>query len=112
MEIKNLAPIDWDKNDPMVGTSHYGTVITSNVATVRKVLGQPAVEINDGEDKSNFTWCMELEDGTVFTLYDWKLYRPINENEPIEFNIGHHKEEDDWKIFQALEAKFLSTPRI
>jgi len=31
---------------------------------------------------------METEAGDVFTVYDWKEYRSLNENEMIEWHIG------------------------
>jgi hypothetical protein len=31
---------------------------------------------------------METEDGEVFTVYDWKEYRQLDENEDIEWHIG------------------------
>lgn len=75
------------------GTSFHDTVINCSVSTLRKVLGEPAYDNNDGEDKTNFEWFMETNDGDVFTVYDWKEYRSINENEIIEWHIGGHKSE-------------------
>ena len=31
---------------------------------------------------------METSEGDVFTVYDWKEYRSLNENELIEWHIG------------------------
>ena len=70
------------------GTSFHETTIKCSVATLRKVLGEPDYEPNDGEDKINFEWVMETNDGDVFTVYDWKEYRSLNENEMIEWHIG------------------------
>ena len=44
----------------------------------------------DGGDKVNFEWVMENEEGEVFTVYDWKEYRVLDENELIEWHIGGH----------------------
>jgi len=33
---------------------------------------------------------LETSDGDVFTVYDWKYYRPIGENEILDFHIGAH----------------------
>jgi hypothetical protein len=74
-------------------TSFHDTVINCSVSTLRKVLGEPAVESNDGKDKVNFEWYMEIEEGSVFTVYDWKEYRSLNENEIIEWHIGGHRPE-------------------
>ena len=72
------------------GTSFHDTVINCSVSTLRKVLGEPAYDGNDGEDKVNFEWIMETDKGEVFTVYDWKEYRSLNENEMIEWHIGGH----------------------
>ena len=70
------------------GTYFHDTVINCSVATLRKVLGEPANECNDGQGKVNFDWDMETDNEDVFTVYDWKEYRILNENEMIEWHIG------------------------
>jgi hypothetical protein len=70
------------------GTSFHGSTVVATVAELKQVLGEPAYSCNDGEDKVNFEWEMETEAGEVFTVYDWKEYRPISENEEIEWHIG------------------------
>ena len=72
------------------GTSFHGTTITTSVQKLRKVLGEPNYSPNDGMDKVNFEWQAEPEFGDVFTVYDWKEYRKIREDERIEFHIGGH----------------------
>ena len=78
-------------NQEIDGTSFHDSVITCSLSTLRKVLGEPAIESNDGEDKVNFEWFMETESGDVFTVYDWKEYRSINEGDLIEWHIGGHE---------------------
>jgi len=70
------------------GTSFHDTTIGTTVHTLRKLLGEPYCEDNDGEDKVNFEWQMKTDNGDVFTVYDWKEYRPLDEHEIIEFHIG------------------------
>ena len=70
------------------GTSFHNHTFIATVDDLRNVLGKPQFESNDGEDKSNFDWIMETEDGEVFTVYDWKEYRQLDENEDIEWHIG------------------------
>lgn len=74
------------------GTSFHNTVFTATVADLRRILGEPAYEGNDGDDKVNFEWEMETEDGEVFTVYDWKEYRRIDEDEAIDWHIGGHSQ--------------------
>ena len=70
------------------GTSFHDTTFRASVAAVRQILGQPQCEQNDGRDKVNFDWKMETDDGTVFTVYDWKEYRPLKEDEEVEWHVG------------------------
>jgi hypothetical protein len=72
----------------MDGTSFHNTTIKCSVSTLIKVLGEPDCAMNDGEDKVNFEWYMETDNGDVFTVYDWKEYRSLNENEMIQWHIG------------------------
>lgn len=75
-------------NKDTSGTSFNGTTIETTVQNLRKVLGDPSFEDNTGEDKVNFEWDCEIENGKVVTIYDWKQYHEIDENEIISFHIG------------------------
>jgi len=71
-----------------IGTSFHDTVINASVNDLTKVLGEPQYDANHGTDKVNFEWMMELNDGSVFTVYDWKEYRVLDKREIIEWHIG------------------------
>jgi len=77
---KTFQSADW--------TSFHNTTIKYSVSTLTEILGEPDYSGNDGEDKVNFEWNMETDNGDVFTVYDWKEYRSLNENEMIEWHIG------------------------
>jgi hypothetical protein len=70
------------------GTSFHDTTIGTTVHTLIKLLGEPTYSGNDGEDKVNYQWEMETNDGDVFTVYDYKEYKVLDEHEIIEFHIG------------------------
>ena len=70
------------------GTSFHDHTFSATVQDLRKILGIPRDEQNDGKDKTNFEWVMITDDGEVFTVYDWKKYRKLKEDEEIEWNIG------------------------
>jgi hypothetical protein len=72
------------------GTSFHNDTVRASVEDLRKILGEPTCEQNDGEDKVNFEWEMQTEDEDVFTVYDWKEYRSLSEDEIIEWHIGGH----------------------
>ena len=71
-----------------IGTSFHDTVINASVNDLTKVLGEPQYDTNHGTDKINFEWMMELNDGSVFTVYDYKEYRVLDKREIIEWHIG------------------------
>lgn len=70
------------------GTSFHDDVFNASVNDLIQILGEPDYVDNSGEDKVNFEWEMETEDGEVFTVYSWKEYRPISKTEIIEWHIG------------------------
>jgi len=87
------------------GTSFHDTTFTASVAAVRQILGQPQCEQNDGRDKVNFDWTMETDDGTIFTVYDWKEYRALQEDEIIEWHVGGKSRSDTGKaLTEIIEA--------
>lgn len=75
-------------NKECTGTSFHGTVIKATVNDLIEVCGEADFADNDGEDKVNFEWEMENNNGNVFTIYDWKEYRPIAKDGLIEWHIG------------------------
>jgi len=70
------------------GTSFHDTTIVASVKQIIEMCGEPSDESNTGEDKVNYEWTMETDNGNVFTIYDWKEYRPITLNERITWHIG------------------------
>ena len=77
-------------NKSASGTSFHDTTISLTVHTLRKLLGTPVYDNNTGRDKVNFEWDMETDDGDVYTVYDWKEYRVLDEHEIIKWHIGGH----------------------
>ena len=85
------------------GTSFHNTTFSATVQDLRKALGIPRCEQNDGEDKTNFEWVLETEDGEVFTVYDWKEYRKLEEDEEIEWHIGGDSGRITEKALEEIE---------
>ena len=69
------------------GTHHIG-YITTTLNKLRSKLGKPG----RGWEKSSINFAIMLEDYTMFTIYDWKLYGKEsarrNPDKEIEYNIG------------------------
>ena len=85
------------------GTSFYDSVINTTPNKLISILGEPQYMRNDGNDKVNMDWTCETKDGSVFTIYDWKEYRPIGMDETIEFHIGGFSRGDTEKALKELK---------
>lgn len=68
--------------------SFHGVTFRASVDQLIATYGDPSMEDNSGEDKVNFEWEMETIDGDVFSIYDWKYYRPLKNDEIITWHIG------------------------
>lgn len=78
------------------GTSFFDHTVAATAEQLMKVIGKPTFNYNDGVDKVNMEWIMELDNGDVFTIYDWKHYRPIQHDEPISWHIGGRNARVTW----------------
>ena len=90
------------------GTSFFGTIFPASVNQLVKAIGEPMHEENTGEDKTNFEWDMELEDGTVFSIYDWKEYRSISLDEVIDWHIGGKNGDSTVKALEQLSKLIIN----
>ena len=83
-------------NSSTNGTSFHDVTIKASVNQLINAFGEPDYDGNTGDDKVNFEWEMETEEGDVFTIYDWKEYRMIDVNEKIVWHIGSHSRMVAW----------------
>jgi predicted secreted protein len=70
------------------GTSFHGVVIRATVNQLISAFGEPTIVDNTGEDKTNYEWDMETNEGEVFCIYDWKEGRPLGKDEFVTWHIG------------------------
>ena len=84
------------------GTSFHGVVINTSIKKLKSVLGEPTIQDNTGEDKVNVEWGVITKEGIVGTIYDWKEYRRLGENDIVQFHIGGKTEEDTLKVKNEL----------
>ena len=77
-------------NSSTDGTSFQDVTFKASVNQLINAFGEPDYDGNTGDDKTNFEWEMETDEGDVFTAYDWKEYRKLDLDEQIEWHIGSH----------------------
>lgn len=91
------------------GTSFHMDTFIATPQELEKLLGTPTYNNNDGEDKVNLEWVCETGDGDVFTIYDWKYYRPLSMTERVEWHIGGHNKHITTKAKHELEHELRET---
>ena len=70
------------------GTSFFNDLIYATPNEMKYLLGEPTFEQNDGKGKINMEWNLEMEDGNVITIYDYKEHKPLHPNGRVEWHIG------------------------
>lgn len=76
-------------------TSLKGRVNTTYSRLV-EVFGEP----HPGGDKTTVEWHLEFEDGTIATIYDWKMWQtPMGEH---DWHIGGHSYMAEIRVYEAL----------
>lgn len=88
------------ENELHNGTSFFGATIKTTLSKLRKKFGIETYNDNNGIDKVNIDFDLVLELAPKlsipFTIYDWKEYKKIDDNEEIVFHIGaRNKAESD-----------------
>ena len=89
------------------GTSFYGCTILASVNEIRSKLDVDVACY--GGDKTNFEFELELEDGTPFTIYDWKEGEWVDEDTTLYYHIGSRTAGDSRRALQALKEYGLKT---
>lgn len=89
------------------GTSFHGDTVLASCNEIRSKLD---IDVTCyGGDKTNFEFELELEDGTPFTIYDWKEGDWVDEDTTLYYHIGAHTPEDSKKALAALSKNGLRT---
>ena len=92
------------------GTSFHRHTVTCTVRDLMTILGKPQGEYNTGEDKTNFDWNCENDQGEVFTVYDWKMGRALDLDEYVEFHIGAESSQASYQAMIELnDMLYLAT---
>ncbi len=93
-----------------IGTSFYDDTVTCSVNDLKTILGKPEYENNTGKDKTNFEWICETDKGDVFTIYDYKKYRELDENEYVKWHIGGHNKDATYQAkIELNDMLYLAT---
>jgi len=80
-------------NQQINGTSFHGVTIEATplqLIALADYFKAEYYEDNTGEDKCNYDFVFETDNGDIFTIYDWKQYESLVGTEIYEFHIGSY----------------------
>lgn len=104
--MTKILPISNPNN--INGTSFFGFTILASVNEIRSKLDVD-VTCYGVDEKTSFEFDLELEDGTPFTIYNWKEGDWVDEDTTLYYHIGSHTAEDSHKAMLALKEHGLKT---
>ena len=77
------------KTDKMGCASFIYHTITATLNELINALGEPHFTDIDEDSDIQYEWRFKIEnEGSVFSIYDWKEYHEIERDEKIEWHIG------------------------
>ena len=78
----------------------HGTGLMGHITTTYAQLVEKFGEPESGGDKTTVEWCLDFEDGTVATIYDWKEYdTPMGE---YRWHIGGKTSEAVYRVYEVM----------
>jgi hypothetical protein len=94
------------------GLSYHGHDFVAAKQDIEKVCGSVMYTDDDTDEKVQNEWEMQSDDGTPFTIYDWKEYREYPDTEKIEWHIGSNNRFGSKKGYEELKRAFHLHPKI
>jgi len=79
---------------------------------IEKVCGKVMYTDSDTDEQTQNEWEMQTEDGTPFTIYDFKEYRNYDKNEKITWHIGSDNRFGSKRAYEELKRSFHLHPKI
>jgi hypothetical protein len=83
------------------GSSFWGSTVRTTLSKLIQACGNPSYK--SGDTKVQYVWTLENDEGIVFSIYDWREYQKITEDESIEWHIGGFNTADTNKVKLQLE---------
>ena len=89
------------------GTSFKGDISNVSYRKLVKVFGKETFGMS-GDEKSQCEWNIQFEDGTVATIYDWKVNKKycgkegLSKSKVTEWHIGGHSSKAVELVKEAL----------
>jgi hypothetical protein len=97
-------------NKSLSGTSSFYQTVETTIEKLIQAIGQPTYDgrgkgYDADADKTQVEWDLETSTGEVISLYDYKEYKWLSNNEVVKFHIGSYNLEAS--VFAKTELENL-----
>ena len=82
------------------------------IEDIEKVCGAVMYTDSDITERTQNEWEMQTEDGTPFTIYDFKEYREYDKVEKVTWHIGSGNRFGSKKGYEELKRAFHLHPKV
>jgi hypothetical protein len=100
------------ENSSLQDHSFHGHYFETTKEDLEKVCGPVMYNDDDDSEVVQNEWEMTTEDGTTFTIYDYKEFRSYDDYEKIEWHIGTENRFGSKKAYEAMCRAFHLHPKI
>lgn len=86
------------------GTSLVGT-IEADYYTLVELFGEPTWTDTSSQEKVNYEWVIQFDNGTLATIYNWKDYdggRYASQAPNYEWHVGGFNKAAEWSVREVL----------
>ena len=100
------------ENSSLQDHTFHGHYFEATKTDLEKACGPVMYNDDDSDEVTQNEWEMTTEDGTTFTVYDYKEFRLYEDSEKIEWHIGTENRFGSKKAFEAVARAFHLHPKI
>ncbi len=94
-------------SDKVIGNSFHNGYVINCATDINNVLGVYD-KVGDFDDKTTHEWNYEI-DGIVFSIYDYKEYHNVDDDEVIRYHVGTRTTDDTFYVLEKLKESGLNT---
>lgn len=93
-------------SDKVIGTSFHSGYVINCANDINNVLGTYD-KVGDSDDKTMNEWYCEIDE-IVFTVYDYKEYHNVADDEIIRYHVGTRTVDDTLYVLRKLKEAGLN----
>jgi len=101
--MKRIEMINRVESGNANGTSYHGHKIKATLNELKELYGEPN---NGDDDKVKHDWVLQMNDKTIFTIYDWKQRQAQDDVQTI-WHVGGFSAHDTSNAKNMIELELI-----